>query len=134
MSKGIGKTQQAILDALEQSGGTLTVVQLAERLGASPRQLRTAARSLEGRGLVVITRETIGWRGLGEYGPLAIKSRFADTEGIPTARVVRQGEPWPYPRKPKPGTEWLAARDTELFHTGMPVAGLRVWLPQVRAA
>ena len=50
MSRGIGKTQQAILDEL--SAGHFAVTELAERLGVSDRQIRRAVHALAERDLV----------------------------------------------------------------------------------
>lgn len=71
MSRGIGATQRAILDALD--GATdrwwLTVAGLAESVDRSQRQVRAAVRSLEHRGLVAITREAVDWDSdRGEHG------------------------------------------------------------------
>ena len=65
----MGKTQQRILDELKASEhGNLTVVGLAERLGASARQIRQAVHSLAGRELVVLTKEGLGWQGKSKIG------------------------------------------------------------------
>ena len=135
MSKGIGKTQQAILDALaaEKELAALTVVELAQRLGASPRQIRAAVHSLAGRGLVVLTKQYGGWRGYGEQGR-AVPRRYPWDSDAPTAFVLKEGEPWPFP------DGWgnhdhgrVASRDVEFIRKGMPTGvSLFVWLPERR--
>ncbi len=50
MSRGIGKTQQAILDEL--TAGHLAVAELAERLGVGDHEIRRAVHALADRGLV----------------------------------------------------------------------------------
>ena len=73
-----------------------------------------------GRGLVVIKREAVGWRGEGEYGRLAHKwSPWHNN--IPTALTVRAGEPWPF----RDGC--VARSDVEFYRVGMPTPGLLVW-------
>ena len=130
MGRGVGKTQQTILDQLvgEQEFLALTVTELAQRVGASDRQIRTAVRALERRGLVVITKEHIGWSGRGEYGPL-VELGLAETEGLPTAKVVDTGRHWFDDAEGR-----YRAIKRELGHIGMPRAGLLVWLPQQRSA
>jgi hypothetical protein len=140
MSRGIGKTQQRILDELASIeppkrdwllivGGSLTVMELAERLGIPDRQVRRAVRALEDRGLVVITRG-ISYHGIGEYGPLVRRKWMfsIDTKDLPTAKVLKAGEPWPW----RPG--YVASRDTELVHIGIPSPALEVWLPENRVS
>ena len=56
MSRGIGKTQQAILDEL--SAGRLAVTELAERLSVDDRQIRRAVYALADRGLVNLYKVT----------------------------------------------------------------------------
>ena len=56
MSRGIGKTQQAILDEL--SAGRLAVAELAERLGVSDSQIRRAVHELDDLGLVNLYKVT----------------------------------------------------------------------------
>lgn len=68
MSRGIGRTQAAILDTLADLPpkrdvwgvfpSWLTVMELAERLGLRDNQVRRAVRALEGRGLVRVTKDT----------------------------------------------------------------------------
>jgi DNA-binding transcriptional ArsR family regulator len=135
MGSGIGKTQQRILDALgsapwhgtlagDEHGGMIagpperdgmTVMQLAERVGVSDRQVRTAVRALERRGLVVITKEQIGRSGRGEYGPLVWKG-LAGTDDLPVAWVERRRN------------EFLERYSVEFVRAGMPRAGLLVRL------
>ena len=109
MSRGIGKTQRAILDALanEHEFPTLTVMELAERIGVSDRQTRRAVRSLEDRALVCVSRGHT-WHGTGEYGPLIERERAGLADDIPTAQTVD-------------GTEYI--------YCGMPAVALDVWLP-----
>ena len=59
MSKGLGVTQKAILGELiratvrdENHLGPVTVMDLSRAIGRSDRQIRTAVRALEKRGLV----------------------------------------------------------------------------------
>ena len=56
MSRGIGNTQQAILQEL--SAGHLAVTELAERLDVSDGQFRRAVRALADRGLVNLYKVT----------------------------------------------------------------------------
>lgn len=129
MPRGIGKTQQRILDELAAATDSwcLTVVDLADRLGISDRQVRTAVYSLYRRDMVVLTKEHAGWKGRGEYGRL-VPRRLSWARDVPTALTVKAGEPWP-------GKEgYTAARDTEFIFNGMPTgASLCVWLPESRA-
>jgi DNA-binding transcriptional ArsR family regulator len=125
MSRGIGGTQRAILDTLESVAEQfrwLTIADLAERLGRSDRQIRSAVRSLEGRGLVKDTREQVGWKGWGESGPLIQRGApgWPDDSGVPTAGVAGRQvwEDW----------RWVY-RKVEMIHAGMPVFGLGVSLP-----
>jgi hypothetical protein len=141
MSRGIGKTQQRILDELvsiEQppvqlipwpQDYALTVMDLAHRIGISDRQVRHAVRSLEDRELVVITRGSV-WHGVGQYGPLVRRKSLFNDYGpdVPTAQVIGRGERWPW----KEG--YVAARDVELVYAGMPTPALLVWLPGNRVA
>jgi MarR family len=70
MSRGIGKTQRRILDELAANDrAALTVIDLAEWIGVSDRQMRRAVHALADRGLVVLTKENGGWAGEGRYGP-----------------------------------------------------------------
>ena len=126
MSRGPGTAQRAILAALaDAEGDYMTVPELAQATGRSDRQVRTAVRSLEGRALVVITREYTGWRGAGEYGRLVALPHFnPDQPELEPVLTVREGEPWPG----RPG--WKAARDVEFGRAGMPTYGLLVFLPE----
>ena len=56
VSRGIGKTQQAILDEL--SAGHLAVTELAERLGVSDGQIRHAVHALADRDLINLYKVT----------------------------------------------------------------------------
>jgi predicted ArsR family transcriptional regulator len=105
MSRGIGKTQRRILDELAANDrAALTVIDLAEWIGVSDRQMRRAVHVLADRGLVVLTKENGGWTGEGRYGPF------------------------------KAGESRPARRDTEFYHIGMPTGvSLFVWLPEERA-
>jgi predicted ArsR family transcriptional regulator len=71
VSRGIGKTQQRILDELDASERQtpLTVVELAERIGVSDRQIRRAVHALANRKLVLLDLEPGGRKGQGRYGP-----------------------------------------------------------------
>jgi predicted transcriptional regulator len=63
MSRGVGRTQQAILDALpRQAGEGRTTSVLAEELHRSPRQVRTAVQALAERGLVAVSKQVIWWK------------------------------------------------------------------------
>jgi hypothetical protein len=131
MSRGIGTTQQAILDTLAASEhGNLTVTALAGEIGVSISQARRAARSLEARSRVVITKESLGWKGVGEYGPLMRRHSWTNNYGpeIPTAKTLHEGDPWPW------GDGYIASGEVELIHRGMPVVSLLVWLPENRVA
>lgn len=118
--------QRAILAALaDAEGDYLTMPELAQATGRSDRQVRTAVRSLEGRALVVITREYTGWRGAGEYGRLvALPHWNPDQPELEPVLTVHAGERWPYTRR------GVAARDVEFGRAGMPTYGLLVFLPE----
>ena len=60
MSTGIGRAQRRILAELAAASNALAVVQLAERLGMSDRQVRRAVHSLADRKLVVLTKKYVG--------------------------------------------------------------------------
>ena len=66
VGQGLGVAQHAILDALEQQ--PLTIDGLAELTGRTPRRVLAAVRSLERRGLVEMTRQSFGRKGIGSYG------------------------------------------------------------------
>src|SRR5215469_16194662 len=88
MGHGLGPTQKAMLDTLAGTDDwALTVVDLAERLDRSDRQIRFAARSLESRGLVVITKRCTGWAGVGEYGKIKNRGRVAELSGVPEGEI-----------------------------------------------
>lgn len=121
MSRGLGVTQRAILDTLRDDEHVwLTIAGLAQRLERTPRQILTAVRALEKRGLVVVTTECLGWNH--GTGRLAQKRAYVDE---PTVLTVGKGDPWPL----REG--YVAAERTEFYRTGTPVNGLAVWLPEV---
>jgi hypothetical protein len=139
MSRGIGKTQQAILDALAEDtehDGCLTTAELAERVGVGDGQVRRAVYSLEQRHLVVLDRGPGDWKGAGSYGPLVRRvttwtSRSGErrevVSDLPVALTVRQGELLPG-RGPY---RYRAREDTEFVRIGMPVGiVLYVSLPE----
>jgi hypothetical protein len=134
VSKGIGRTQQAILTALadEELPTSMTVAELAQRIDRSDGQIRRAVRSLESRGLVILQRIMLGHKGIGEYGPLRVKDEVKFQRGskrgqdIPTAVSVKAGDPWPL----RPGL--IATVDTEFYREGMPTPGLIIALPHRR--
>jgi DNA-binding IclR family transcriptional regulator len=137
MGHGLGTTQKAILAALADTEyDALTIGELAARLDRSPRQVRTAVAALEGRKLVVVTKEHLYWRGKGEYGHL-VKRRDEDA---PVTMAVKAGERWPLNHTgsygiPSSGMDpwtWTALRDTEFTRNGVPTYGLLVWLPANR--
>jgi hypothetical protein len=73
MGKGLGSTQQAILDALPtQAGKGATTSGLAAKLGRSPRQIRAAVTALADRGLIAVHKQVIDWkpRADGEHMPV----------------------------------------------------------------
>jgi TIR domain len=103
---------------------------LAERVGVSPRQIRTAVWALERRGLVIVTKERVGWKGAGKIGRLAIRERgYGKYDDLPTAAEVKKGDPWPFPRR---WDDWTVARDFEMVRIGMPIMGLVVWTKEAR--
>jgi hypothetical protein len=142
MGTGLGKTQQRILDALagEQENVALTIKDLAQRVGVSDRQMRAAVRALERRGLVVITKEFIGWTGVGEYGSRFpawqfvehprgewVRSRDNPTGPMRHTRMVADPDD---PRWVRGFNKPVGAREPQ----GMPRAGLLVWLAEKRAS
>jgi hypothetical protein len=154
MGTGLGKTQKEILRILAEAAPEYpcqTIGQLADDpswLGATHRQLRTAVRALERRGLVVVTKEHLGWSGQGQYGP--VHSWYENIDDPGGDRVRYEGSYWGIPQpgddvveqlKPRPdGTRKIRGtpvRYRRKFHSepgGMPRAGLLVWLPERRAA
>jgi hypothetical protein len=125
-SRGIGKTQQRILDALAAApqfmGVTgVTVGELVSQIGCSDNQIRRALRSLKRRGLVISWREYLGNKGIGEYGPLLVKTERDSAH--PTSLKVKAGDPWP------DGSGWVTTRDTEFYRAGMPTHGLKIAAP-----
>jgi hypothetical protein len=103
----------------------MTVPELAQATGRGERQVRAAVRALEGRALVVITREYTGWRGAGEYGRLVALPHYnPDQPELEPVLTVHAGERWPY-------TRWgVATRDVQFGRAGMPTYGLLVFLPE----
>src|SRR5659263_163054 len=84
MSRGIGKTQRRILDELVANDrAALTVINLAEWIGVSDRQIRRAVHALADRGLVVLTKENGGWAGCEgrRYGPFKARHRLPRSGG-----------------------------------------------------
>lgn len=88
MGQGLGPTQRAMLKALE-GPGELTISELTEILGLTMRRCREVAHSLADRKLVVVTKEHLGWKGIGEYGILAKRED-----------VLRSHAFWTSPRGP----------------------------------
>jgi hypothetical protein len=145
MGTGLGKTQKEILRILAEGAPKCpaqTIGELADDpswLGATHRQLRTAVRALERRGLVVVTKEYIGWSGEGRYG-----ARFPRWELVehPRGDMVRcrDGGPLHHVQKvanPDDTTTWVRGFYKPVGRRepqGMPRAGLLVWLPEERAA
>ncbi len=148
MSRGIGKTQQAILDALaaqrsDDSYAALDASVLAERISKSPRQTRQAAHSLAGRGLVALSKEPGGRAGVGKYGPLTPRlgrdRRWGGDDYGPEVPTVAVAKPGEYGFLPNGGRSdywrWndTCDHDVEYVHGGMPVGiVLLVWLPEDR--
>jgi hypothetical protein len=126
-----------MLEALREATSewlALTVPDLAAKLKLTERRARAVARSLEARGLVIISKEHLRWRGEGEYGHLAQRI-FAVNKDAPTALLVKKGERWPYRRACRYEVDfrtWMAKRDTEFVKSGVPTFGLLVWLPENR--
>jgi hypothetical protein len=90
MSSGIGKTQQAVLDALDAAEhGNLTMVGLAKRVGGASRQILSGVRALEKRGRVFITRENLALESIAEYGDLTITSKVRIAGGGMPPKPVR---------------------------------------------
>jgi hypothetical protein len=73
MGHGLGPAQKRMLEVLE-GPGALSIAELAEIVGLTMRRCREIAHSLADRKLVVIRREHLGWKGIGEYGILAERS------------------------------------------------------------
>jgi hypothetical protein len=84
VSRGIGKTQHAILDLLagQHDWPALPVMEVARRLDRSDRQIRCAVRALEARGLVDVGKDS-DWHGEGEYGLLAWRDGEQVRIGMP---------------------------------------------------
>lgn len=113
MGRGLGKAQLSILAALGYRREPMTTAALAEWSGRSARQVRTAVDALERRGLVVVTREFIGMKGRGEYGPMTMWTRDDDDPD----KIVRDWD----------------GRSYERIRQGTPTYGRLVWSPDVRA-
>jgi hypothetical protein len=140
MGRGLGPAQRAIIEALEADRDHfwLTIPELAKRTDRSPRQVRTAARALEARGLVAITKGATGWKGRGDYGRWVYpRQRFYDwtpddDPADPRIVTVKPGDPIPH----KPG--WIVLPDSPqpvtFIRAGVPVSGLQVWLTARKAA
>jgi hypothetical protein len=122
VGRGLGSTQQAILSVLEASSHNwLTIPQLAEHTSRSPRQVRTAVHALEARGLVVITKGATGWKGRGDYGGGWSCVRPGDDDpDDPRIRTTQHSSG---------GRKFTA----HWIRPGVPVFGLQVWLPAVKA-
>jgi hypothetical protein len=135
MGRGPGAAQRAILDALTAADTWwLTIPDLAERTGRSERQVRTAVHGLETRELVVVTYGHTGWKGRGDYGRWVrangapVKDGgWADDLSDPRIRVAVMSIPWSQMR----GRNKKAR--SYIIRGGMPVFGLRVWLPERQA-
>jgi hypothetical protein len=86
----IGKTQQAILDALAATEhGNLTMVGLAKRVGGAYRQILSAVQALEKRGRVFVAREDLALAPAAQCGDLTITSKVRVTGGGMLAKPVR---------------------------------------------
>ena len=139
MGQGLGPAQRGMLDELARTDEwlALEIKELAAALKLTERRACTVARSLEARGLVVITKEHLGWRGEGEYGHLT-KRAYAVNKDAPTALLVKKGEHWPFRRGltakgwDVDAETWTAQKDTEFVKAGVPTSGLLVWLPENR--
>lgn len=104
----------------------VTVGELVSQIGCSDNQIRRAVRSLQGRGLVISWREALGHEGLGDYGPLLVKTERDSAR--PTSLIVKAGEPWPEELR---RTGWgVATVDTEYYRAGMPTHGLMIAAPR----
>lgn len=129
MGRGPGTAQRAILDALAASVEPwLTIPDLAEATGRSPRQVRTAVHALEARGLVAITTGETGWRGRGDYGHWrhAGPSERDDPRTVTVQPGSRTPAGWTLRENfPAPVT---------FIRGGVPVSGLLVWLPERKVA
>jgi hypothetical protein len=97
--------------------------------------IRTAVHALAERGLVILTKEHLGWAGRGEYGRMVRYDNlyFSDRkDGREPTKIIPEGErfkfpgPWTWSRTaPKGGLK--------LILSGMPTHGLVVWLPDRKA-
>jgi hypothetical protein len=88
VSRGIGRTQQAILDRIDASGyGRLSVTDLARMLDLDERQVRRAVYSLADRELVTVKAETVKLSG-GRWAP---KKLYVQRAGaLALYRAVKQ--------------------------------------------
>jgi len=106
-----------------------------------------AVRSLEDRGLVVITKEHVGWKGAGEYGRLTWKWDMVDDPDGEYTRyegsyrgVPQEGDKIGGGPDHGDGTHWILGTPVKYSRkwytepNGMPTVGLLVWLPDRRAA
>ena len=117
----------------------MTTPELAERVSLTPRRVRHLCDALEARGLVVITREHVGWKG---YGTAGRWFRVESWQELPedAERVeVRAGEVWPWhegrftvdpAQRPSP---YRVGQDLTYARRGTPVYGRIVWLPEQHA-
>jgi hypothetical protein len=140
VSRGIGKTQQHILDELASAeAGKLSVAALAEQVGVSQRQIRRAVHALADRELVVLAKEPGGWAGVGRYGPLVRRDdgywgenddRQSYGPEVPTAQVRRKL----YEDFTDDGKVRWRYLNYEYVRAGMPTGvSLFVWTPEAHA-
>lgn len=121
MSRGIGKTQRAILDALEVDPDTpQTIKELAATVGISERQCLRACTSLQDRRLLIMRK----WgKGCGysdkarpvfaHAGELPRSYRYAKNPPAPIGHLDK-GDPWPG----KPG--YVASAPTDIYPGILP--------------
>ncbi|MGH3262920.1 MAG: hypothetical protein ACRDNS_13075 [Trebonia sp.] len=76
MSRGLGKTQKAILDTLVGNNQFAMLTDLAECVNISARQARRAVHALRDRGLVVAKVMPGDWKGWGQYGTVRMVGWF----------------------------------------------------------
>jgi len=133
MSRGLGATQRAILDALGEVPWSLTVVQLADQLHRSPAQIRRAVHALAERDLVILRKGHGGFAGEGQYGPLAQRgvTRGDEDAEWPTAETRQRPDVYFDPEDagtPRMRVRWY---DVEYVRIGMPTGlSLLVSLPR----
>ena len=132
MSRGIGKTQRRILEELAATEEeALSVVELADRIGVSDRQIRRAVHALADRELVVLTKGW-NWAGGGKYGPLVPREHTAYGPDVPTALLVKAGDD-PVNAKGQPYRDLHADADIEYVRGGLPSGvSLLARLPEQR--